>query len=71
MERYAGSLLSAVKSRLRPYSALALRLMRVAQVDYIKNIYGLHDQLNGKEPQQEITTKEIVFDKCMYITPSV
>lgn len=65
VERYAGSLLPAVKSRLNPYGALAHRVKRLAQLNHIKNLYGLQEQLSFKEPASEVTTKEASFPPCM------
>ncbi|KAJ7718168.1 hypothetical protein B0H16DRAFT_1797871 [Mycena metata] len=46
MERFCGSLVPAVKSRKHPFASLAHRLRDVAQLNQIKLLYGLTDELN-------------------------
>ncbi|KAJ7774069.1 hypothetical protein B0H16DRAFT_1713902 [Mycena metata] len=46
MERFCGSLVPAVKSRKFPFASLAHRLRDVAQLNQIKLLYGLTDELN-------------------------
>lgn len=64
MERYAGSLLPAVKSRKNANAVLAQRVKRVAQLEHIKNKYGPHALLRFGARQSEISTKEIVYPEC-------
>lgn len=53
MERYAGNLITAVKSRRNPNGVLALRAKRVAQLDNIKNKFDLHQALDlDRDPEE-------------------
>lgn len=70
MERYAGSLLPAVKSRRNPNAALAQRSKRVAQLEHIKNKYQLHDLFRFHARHPELSSKEIVYPECLSISHS-
>ena len=68
MERYAGHLIAAVKSRRNPNAVLALRAKRVAQLSHIKNKFDLHEQLDfsrDHEDPNEHSQREAIFpDRC-------
>lgn len=72
MERFAGSLLPAVKSRRRPNAALANRAERVARLELLKNLYDLHDRLNFNDRllNSDVSTREITYDECTLIWTS-
>ena len=66
MERYAGSLLPAVKSRLNPYGSLAQRVKRLAQLQHIKILYDLDEALDFRQRMwdDDISCKESIIEPC-------
>ena len=69
MERFAGSLLSAVKSKKKPNRVLALHVRRGAQLNVIKWKYNLDklikERFGGAEGAEDnITSKEKVYANC-------
>lgn len=64
MERFAGNLILAVKSRRNPNAVLALRVKRVAQLNHIKNKFNLHERLDFdrvREDPNEVTQREKMY----------
>ncbi|KAI0268891.1 hypothetical protein BC834DRAFT_952266 [Gloeopeniophorella convolvens] len=56
MERFCGSLLPAVKSRKHPYICLNHRVRDIAQLNQIKLLYNLTDQLDLSEQRASMAT---------------
>ncbi|KAI0264689.1 hypothetical protein BC834DRAFT_825984, partial [Gloeopeniophorella convolvens] len=63
MERFCGSLLPAVKSRKHPYICLNHRVRDIAQLNQIKLLYNLTDQLDLSEQRASMATG-IVPNNC-------
>ncbi|KAJ7258553.1 hypothetical protein C8J57DRAFT_1073613 [Mycena rebaudengoi] len=53
MERFCGSLVTAVKSRKHPFTSLAHRIRDVAQLSQIKLLYRLSDELDLRAEKAE------------------
>jgi hypothetical protein len=53
MERFCGSLLPAINTRKYPYRAIDRRIIELAQVTQIKNIYGLTELLDLSRKKKE------------------
>ena len=59
MERYAGSLLPAVKSKKKPNAVLARRVKNLAQLSIIKLLYNINEAA-----VPEISSAEIIYPEC-------
>jgi hypothetical protein len=68
MERYCGSLLPAVKSKLNPYSALAAHATRMAQLNILGTLYRLETVLDIKKRANllEPSGVETCYEECKY-----
>ena len=66
MERYCGTIVRAVKSRSKPYTALSRRLLHQAQIAQIKLQFGLEEELDFSDRVEEVSTKEHVYAECEY-----
>ena len=64
MERYCGTLVSAVKSRSKPYAALSNRLLHRSQITHVELKFGLSEELNFEDLVKEISSKERVYPEC-------
>lgn len=62
-ERFCGSLLPAVKSRKHPYTSLAHRAHDIAQLNQIKLIYNLTEELDLSE-RKELELGRQRFQDC-------
>jgi hypothetical protein len=56
MERFCGALARANKSRRYPYSSINRRVLQVSQLSQIKLSYGLAEELDLEERQQNIAS---------------
>ena len=64
-ERYCGSLLPCVTSKLNPYGALAAHAVRDAQLNQVSVLYDLSDKLDFKRRSRERPSRlEKVFENC-------
>jgi hypothetical protein len=64
MERYCGSLVRAVKSRVKPYIALGRRILHQSQIDQIKLQYGLEDILDLSDSISDVSSQEHMYPEC-------
>jgi len=61
MERWCGSLLPAIKSKVKPFVSLALRQLHLAQLNAIEARYDLGDSLL---PLSSGYGSEVCYDEC-------
>jgi hypothetical protein len=65
MERWCGSLLPAVKSRVNPYVTLARRQLHLAQLDQILARYDLYDDVRSRPRVMDAPSGgEVVYKEC-------
>ena len=59
VERYCGSLIPAIKSRLHPYGAIDHQIKRLAQVNHLESVFGL--QFEPHRPPEELRRGEFHY----------
>ena len=67
MERWCGSLLPAVKSRVNPYVTLSRRQLHLAQLSQILVRYNLYEEVGYQghsRPSIAPTSCETVYEEC-------
>jgi hypothetical protein len=67
MERWCGSLLPAVKSRVNPYITLSRRQLHLTQLAQILARYNLYKEVGYQghtRPSLAPTSSEHVYDEC-------
>jgi hypothetical protein len=63
MERHCNTLLPSIKSRRHPYESINSFVTATAQLDQIRLLYNLDDELSLDPDKQE--THNLVHDECM------
>lgn len=66
MERFCGSLLPSIRSRKHPFSSINHRVRDIAQLNQIKLLYHLTEELDLSDHQNELVTGE-QYPACEYL----
>lgn len=65
MERWCGTLVAAVKSRVKPFVLIALQMLHQAQLSVIQARYNLSAVLSLSPPSEML--QEVCYDECEYL----
>lgn len=65
MERYCNTLLKSIRNRRHPYSSINSFVTATAQLDQIRLLYDLDEELNLDPDKKE--SKKLIHDQCMHM----